>query len=102
MLKLRDKDLVILESIFVQWPQIASVQVFGSRARGEARPASDLDLAIMAPAMSRGEWCRFLDDLHESQLIYAVNALRLESLEDEQLRAAIARDGIAIYSRAGA
>ena len=97
MLQLRDKDRSILESILARWPKIESARVFGSRATGEARTGSDLDLAITAPEMSQADWSRFLDELHESQLIYEVDALRLETLEDEALQSAITRHGIAIY-----
>lgn len=31
------------------WPQVQSILLFGSRARGDARPDSDFDLLIVAP-----------------------------------------------------
>lgn len=48
-LALRDKDLAILRGAFRLFPSVREVRVFGSRATGHARRASDLDLAISAP-----------------------------------------------------
>lgn len=102
MVQLRDRDLSVLNDIFARWPQIASVWVFGSRAKGKARPASDLDLAISAPDISLNEWARLLDDLYHSSLIYEVDAIHLEHLDDAALRTMIERDGISIFGRAAA
>lgn len=102
MVQLRDKDLSILNDIFARWPQIASVRVFGSRATGKAQPASDIDLAISAPEMSRNEWARLLNDLYHSRLIYEVDVIQLESLDDASLRNMIERDSVCIYERKAA
>lgn len=40
-------DLQLLPDIFKHYPGIQAVYLFGSRAAGNARPGSDLDLAIV-------------------------------------------------------
>jgi predicted nucleotidyltransferase len=46
---LRDRDLAaVRQTLRAFLPSGATVRVFGSRARGAARPGSDLDLAIDA------------------------------------------------------
>ena len=46
---LRERDLAWLRQTFQRFPWIGEVRVFGSRATGTARRASDIDLAISAP-----------------------------------------------------
>lgn len=40
------KILIMMQSIFQQHPEITRVQIFGSRAIGNYRPHSDIDLVI--------------------------------------------------------
>lgn len=95
---LREKDLAILRSRFARFPSINEVRVFGSRANGTARRASDLDLAVSAPGMARSEWADLCAELDEAPLVYGLDVVRLETLSNERLKARIAGEGIAIYS----
>jgi predicted nucleotidyltransferase len=40
------EELARLRDVFARYPGVAAVWLFGSRARGEARTASDVDLAV--------------------------------------------------------
>ena len=65
--------------------------VFGSRARSDARPGSDLDLAVAglgAPAL-----VRLREALDEAPLPFACDVVDLDTLADGPLRTAIERDG---------
>ncbi len=41
---LRDQDLAVLRRTFHRFPCVREVRLFGSRATGQARRASDIDL----------------------------------------------------------
>ena len=97
-LALRAKDRTTLRDVFARFPDIRRVMLFGSRATGTARRASDLDIAIDAPGMSRGAWARLIDALEEAPIIYFIDAVRLDTLHDESLRRNIAEDGVVIYA----
>ena len=45
----------LVNTIF-SFDEVESVILFGSRARGDANPRSDIDLAISAPEMKRSRW----------------------------------------------
>jgi predicted nucleotidyltransferase len=64
-LALRDRDLATLRSTFHRFPCIREVRVFGSRATGHARRASDIDLAITAPTATPDEWLELTEALEE-------------------------------------
>jgi uncharacterized protein len=94
---LRDKDLAALRGTLHRFPVVREVRVFGSRATGQARRASDLDLAIFAPDTTSGEWADICDALENAPLIYELDLVRPERTTSERLKEKIQREGIAIY-----
>ena len=68
-----------------------------SRATGHAHRASDIDLAISAPDISAAEWRDLCEALECTPIIYDLDIVREEDVIDEQLRAAMQRDGIVVY-----
>ncbi len=96
---LREKDLAVLRGVFQRFPAVRSVRVFGSRAMGNARRASDIDIAIFAPDMTEMEWSDLREALESAPLIYGLDIIRLEKLTNPKLRERINSDGIVIYAR---
>jgi predicted nucleotidyltransferase len=43
---LPEKALTMMKKIFQQYPEITAVKIFGSRAKGNYSPSSDVDLVI--------------------------------------------------------
>lgn len=70
--------------------------LFGSRARGDADPRSDIDLAISSAAMTRGEWLRVLASLEAIETLLPIQAVLLEEAP-ARLRERVAREGIDLY-----
>jgi len=96
-LSLRDKDLAALRAAFRRFPAVREVRVFGSRATGHARRASDLDLAIFAPDATPVQWADLCDALENAPLIYELDLVRPEQGISKRLKEKIEREGIAIY-----
>lgn len=94
---LREKDLVVLRATLRRFGFVRNVRVFGSRATGTARRASDLDLAISAPAASNLEWAELCDALENASLIYELDVVRAERTDNERLREKIAREGVTVF-----
>ena len=97
-LALREKDLATLEGIFRRYPSVREVRLFGSRASGRARRLSDIDLVFVSPGMSDAEWARLRLDLDEAPIVYDIDAVRLDRLEDGPLKERIRRDARLVYS----
>ena len=96
---LREKDLDVMRAIFLRFPSIQSVRVFGSRARGNARRASDIDLAVFAPEMTDRAWSDFREALEDAPLAYNLDVVRLDTLADEKLRSRIATEGKEVFAK---
>ena len=43
---LKEKDINAINDVFNQYPEIIQVIIYGSRAKGNYKPGSDIDLSI--------------------------------------------------------
>lgn len=72
----------------------ARLKLFGSRARGDARRASDIDLALIAPQpIALADMALLREALDESHIPFRVDLVDYASAP-AHLRAAIDREGI--------
>jgi len=92
---MRSKDLTIVWAILRRaLPPNATVWVFGSRAKGTAKKASDLDLAIDAGRpLTRAESISLWDEFEESDLPYRVDVVDLHTIS-ESFREIIEQDKV--------
>lgn len=97
-LALRDQDLAALLRTFRRFPWVREVRLFGSRATGHARRASDIDLAVSAPDATADQWLEFAEALDEAPIIYEFDVVRAERAHNPRLMEKIAREGVTIYT----
>lgn len=97
---LTDSDLEYIRVQLEKHPQIDKALIFGSRAKGNYKAGSDIDLAIC------GEQVNFhvVSMLHasledEGPLPYLIDVVDYTHLGHEELRAHIDRVGIVIYEK---
>lgn len=87
----------IIDRIFSRYPHVEEVIVFGSRAKGNYKPGSDIDLAIKGPSLTREDLCALAGAFEESLLPFFVDLLSYSSITNPDLKAHIDRVGISIY-----
>ena len=80
----------IYRIFYAQGARLRWVKIFGSRARGEARAASDVDLAFAGEPEVRGSLC---DAFERSGLPYTFDLVDYERQSNERLRQAIDAEG---------
>ena len=80
----------IYRIFYAQGARLRWVKLFGSRARGEARATSDVDLAFAGEPEVRGSLC---DAFEQSGLPYTFDFVDYERQSNEILRQAIDAEG---------
>ncbi len=95
MLNLPEKVLKNMISILSKERNVEQALLFGSRARGEARDNSDIDIALIGTEIPIG----LNTKLRDAAGLYTLDIIRLDKLENESLFDQIMSDGIVIYSK---
>lgn len=83
---------------FARRPAVARVWLFGSRARGDHRQRSDVDLAVEAPAADRRTWLELCRLVEEADTLLRIDLVRVEEAPPP-LAQQILREGRVLYER---
>jgi len=94
---LTNRDKKIIHSILSAFPSVSKVLLFGSRAKGNFRTGSDVDLAFMDEEISETELRDIRSKLDDSDLPYFVDVIHYPSLTFKPLKEHIDRVGVPFY-----
>lgn len=90
---LTPRDMQTIQNILKKYPVIKKVNVFGSRAKGNFKKGSDIDLAIMNENVSEDIILKLISDFQESSLPYPVDIVNYPTLTQPALKEHIDRVG---------
>lgn len=93
---LDDAIMSDLRALLSRTKGIKRAMLFGSRGRGDFGAASDVDLAIEAPAVSSADFATLCAALEAIPMVFKLDIVRLDDLANPLLRDRIERDGISI------
>jgi predicted nucleotidyltransferase len=94
-----DKSYELLQEAFVKYPQIEEVVIFGSRAKGNFKKGSDIDLAIKGADCSPKLALDLSSYLNEFLPIpYKIDVIDYASLNHLELKEHINRVGVSFYT----
>lgn len=88
-----------LEKIFNKYSDIDKVVLFGSRARGDYKSTSDIDLCIFGNSLSKRDRYSILDDIDEIETFYSFDVVFFDELDEEQIKESVLGDMKKIYGR---
>ena len=78
---------------------VDTIYLYGSRARGNARSRSDIDLAIQTFNAAPNDW-NIIDSIVENaDTLLKIDCVNLEKIKNEKLRENILKDGIILFRR---
>ncbi len=89
-----------IRAVFLRYPQIDEVILYGSRAKGTHRPGSDIDISLKGNQLDLKILNKVSNDLDDLLLPYYFDLSILSQIENRELLEHIERVGKVIY-RAG-
>jgi len=100
MFGLRDSDILDIIQVLEKFPEVESARIFGSRAKGNYRNGSDVDLAVFGNNISFERIIHISSVLNEETMMpYYFDVLDYYSIENADLVRHIDRIGKIIYSK---
>jgi len=88
------QTLAQIQAVLVSFPQIRWFKLYGSRAMGNYRPGSDIDLAFSSPIDCTAQLAGAFEEL---PIPYQVDVTHWESLAHDGLRQHIEQVGLLLY-----
>ena len=87
-------DLVaeLLRQAVNHFPEVKATYLFGSRARGDWSPRSDVDIAIDAPSMTTANFAKLWSAIDALPIAYPIDCVWLQALPTSPLKSMIERD----------
>lgn len=92
---------LILQSMFAKYPSVERVVIFGSRAKGNYRAGSDIDLVVIAPTMSQSDFALLRSDLDDTSILFKMDLIHWDALSNQLLKSKIMAEGVAFYLTSG-
>jgi len=99
MLGLKDTHLQAIQSVFKRHKRIERAVVYGSRAKGNYRNGSDIDIALIGENLDLSTLLSIENELDELFLPYKMDIAIFHKIENPDLLEHINRVGIAIYKK---
>lgn len=99
-LGLSDETVERIVAVLRRYPPVERAVLFGSRAQGNFRPGSDIDLTLVGAGLTHRTLLHILDELDDAPIPYRVDLSLFDHMQDPDVRDHIVRRGITFYSRA--
>jgi predicted nucleotidyltransferase len=96
---LPDSAIAAIQQVLASYPEVETAILYGSRAMGRHRPASDIDLTLIGPRLSSGTLARIDADLDDLLLPWVIDLSVFASITHPALLAHIERVGRVLYRR---
>ena len=95
---LRKSDLIAICGVLEQYPEVRQALIFGSRAKGNYKLGSDVDLALKGEPLSQHIVNKISFTLNEeTNMPYRFDVLNFHTLKEPALTEHIDRVGIPFY-----
>lgn len=89
----------MMEKVFAEFQEIETAILYGSRAKGNYKPGSDIDLVLTAPELSLKDLLKIENQLDELLLPWKIDLSLLHQISNPDLIDHINRFGIVFYKK---
>jgi len=94
---LEEKTIAKISKVFKKHQEIQAAVIYGSRAKGNYKPGSDIDLTLKAPTLNTTDLLKIENELEELLLPYKIDLSLFHQIETPDLIEHINRIGIIFY-----
>lgn len=89
-----------IRDVFTRYPQVEEAVLYGSRARGDYKNGSDIDLTLRGgDALTHTILSRIANDLDDQLLPYTIDLSIFKNIRNPEMVDQIKRVGVALYKR---
>lgn len=96
---LKEQTIESICGVFVRHPLLEKVMLYGSRAIGNFKPGSDIDLTVFGASLTSQELGVIGEELDDLLLPYQIDLSTFERIENIDLREHIERVGVVFYRK---
>lgn len=98
MFGLPNQTRAAIQQVFMNYPEVKKVIIYGSRAKGNYRPGSDIDLTLVGKNIDREVLNRILVDLDDLNTPYLMDVSIFDEIKSQNLIEHIQRLGQVFYN----
>ena len=99
MFGISENNYLIIHNILSNFTEIEKAIIYGSRAKGNYRIGSDIDLALIGDELTLDIVINLLNMLDETDLPYNFDVSLYKSIDNMELKEHIDRAGIIFYQK---
>ena len=88
-----------INAVLSRYPQVDKAILYGSRAKGNYKNGSDIDLTLRGADLTLNLIYKILNDFEELLLPYTIDLSILDDISDLNVLEHIARVGVTFYDR---
>jgi predicted nucleotidyltransferase len=94
-------DMETIQFILAAHPAVETAVLYGSRARGNFKPGSDIDLVLAGKNLTDQIVLDVCAELRDSNVPYMFDIIAENTIKDENLKREINATGLVFYGQSG-
>lgn len=97
---LDEKIIAEIIEILKKYEEVESAKIFGSRARGDYRKSSDIDIALFGDKLTFSINTKIFYEIDDLYLPYKIDLINFSSISpDNTIRDNILKEGVEFYAK---
>ena len=88
-----------IHGVLARYPEVEQALLYGSRAKGNYRDGSDIDLCLVGETLTLTQLLKIENELDDLLLPYKIDLSLFHALDNPELIDHIRRIGVAFYNR---
>lgn len=97
---LDEKIINSIVEILKKYEEVERAVIFGSRARGNYKKTSDIDIALFGDKLDFSTNTKIFYDIDDLYFVYKIDLINVNSLSDtDKFKQNIIKEGVEIYAK---